>query len=124
MSIFVSYEIENLGRQMYVFLIALLIYFFSCFTTEILDGFDVQRTTGFADTQRRYVDLTHSIIAYYDASFSKAVETFHICPTYDEFKRKCIDLTKTTVNDIFALQLMQVIWQCFMKVSRVVHSMP
>lgn len=86
----------------------LLPFIFSCFTTEIHDGFDVQRTTGFADTQRRYVDLTHSIIAYCDASFSTVGKTSHVCPTYDDFKRKCYDLKKKTVSDIFALQLMQV----------------
>ncbi|KAG0540979.1 hypothetical protein BDA96_03G456000 [Sorghum bicolor] len=80
----------------------------ACFTTEVLDGFDVQRTTGFADTQKRYIDLTHSIIAYYDANFSIVGKTSHVCPTYDEFKRECCELKKKTVSDIFSLQLMQV----------------
>ncbi|PAN26553.1 hypothetical protein PAHAL_5G021300 [Panicum hallii] len=80
----------------------------ACFTTEILDGFDVQRTSGFADTQRRYGHLTRSIIKYYDINFSTYAKTPHVCPTYDEFKRKCCDLEKTTVSEIFALQLMQV----------------
>ncbi|PUZ53015.1 hypothetical protein GQ55_5G020400 [Panicum hallii var. hallii] len=80
----------------------------ACFTTEILDGFDVQRTSGFADTQRRYGHLTRSIIKYYDINFSTYAKTSHVCPTYDEFKRKCCDLEKTTVSEIFALQLMQV----------------
>ncbi|CAD6234937.1 unnamed protein product [Miscanthus lutarioriparius] len=80
----------------------------ACFTTEVLDGFDVQKTTGFADTQKRYIDLTHSIIAYYDANFSIVGKTSRVCPTFDEFKRKCCDLKKKTVSDIFALQLMQV----------------
>jgi len=80
----------------------------ACFTTEILDGFDVQRTSGFADTQRRYCYLTLSIIKYYDANFSIYAKTSRVCPTYDEFKRKCCDLEKTTVSEIFALQLMQV----------------
>jgi len=107
---------------MYGFLIALP-FIFSCFTTEILDGFDVQRTTGFADTQKRYIDLTHSIIAYYDANFSIVGKTSRVCPTFDEFKRKCCDLKKKTVSDIFALQLMQVTWQYLKKVSQLVHSM-
>ncbi|KAG2594359.1 crossover junction endonuclease MUS81-like isoform X2 [Panicum virgatum] len=80
----------------------------ACFTTEILDGFDVQRTSGFADTQRRYGHLTRSIIEYYDTNFPTYAKTSRVCPTYDEFKRKCCDLEKTTVSDIFALQLMQV----------------
>ncbi|PWZ30018.1 hypothetical protein Zm00014a_040754 [Zea mays] len=80
----------------------------ACFTTEILDGFDVQRTTGFADTQKRYVDLTRSVIAYYDASFSIVGKASPVCPTYDDFKRKCYDLKKKTVSDIFGCQLMQV----------------
>ncbi|KAF8646988.1 hypothetical protein HU200_065502 [Digitaria exilis] len=79
----------------------------ACFTTEILDGFDVQRTSGFADTQRRYCHLTRSIIECYDANVSTLAETRRVCPTYDEFKRKC-ELEKTTVSQIFALQLMQV----------------
>ncbi|CAO2181761.1 unnamed protein product [Urochloa humidicola] len=80
----------------------------ACFTTEILDGFDVQRTSGVADTQKRYGHLTRSIIKYYDANFSTFAEPSHVCPTYDEFKRKCCELEKKTVNQIFALQLMQV----------------
>ncbi|CAL4945570.1 unnamed protein product [Urochloa decumbens] len=80
----------------------------ACFTTEILDGFDVQRTSGVADTQKRYGHLTRSIIEYYDANFSILAEPSHVCPTYDEFKRKCCELEKKTVSQIFALQLMQV----------------
>ncbi|RCV29026.1 hypothetical protein SETIT_5G450200v2 [Setaria italica] len=80
----------------------------ACFTTEILDGFDVQRTSGYADTQRRYGHLTRSIMEYYDANFSIHAKTSPVCPTYDEFERKCCDLKKTTVSQIFALQLMQV----------------
>ncbi|XP_021808848.1 crossover junction endonuclease MUS81-like isoform X2 [Prunus avium] len=45
----------------------------ACFTTEILEGFDVQRTIGLADTLK-----------------------------------KCQDLDKMTVSDVFAIQLMQV----------------
>ncbi|KAL6853411.1 hypothetical protein ACP4OV_019440 [Aristida adscensionis] len=82
-------------------------FIFRCFTTEILDGFDVQRTNGYADTERRYGHLTHSIIEYYSTYFSNA-NTSRVCPTYDEFFGKCRDLEKTTVSQIFALQLMQV----------------
>ncbi|KAL6616686.1 hypothetical protein ACP70R_038956 [Stipagrostis hirtigluma subsp. patula] len=80
----------------------------ACFTTEILDGFDVQRTSGYADTERRYGHLTYSIIEYYNTNFSHVASTSRICPTYDEFFGRCRDLEKTTVSQIFALQLMQV----------------
>ncbi|WVZ67444.1 hypothetical protein U9M48_016519 [Paspalum notatum var. saurae] len=80
----------------------------ACFTTELLEGFDVQRTTGYADTMRRYGYLTHSIIKYYGANFSTVAKAPRVCPTYVEFKRKCCDLEKKTVSQIFALQLMQV----------------
>ncbi|CAL4959479.1 unnamed protein product [Urochloa decumbens] len=72
----------------------------ACFTTEILDGFDVQRTSGVADTQKRYGHLTRSIIEYYDANFSTLAEPSHVCPTYDEFKRKCCELEKKTVPQV------------------------
>ncbi|XP_015692171.1 crossover junction endonuclease MUS81 [Oryza brachyantha] len=80
----------------------------ACFTTEILEGFDVQRTTGYADTVRTYGYLTRSIIEYYSTNFSTGSNTSRVCPTYDEFKKKCDDLKKVTVSDLFALQLMQV----------------
>uniref|UniRef100_A0A0D9VA68 Crossover junction endonuclease MUS81 n=1 Tax=Leersia perrieri TaxID=77586 RepID=A0A0D9VA68_9ORYZ len=80
----------------------------ACFTTEILEGFDVQRTIGYADTVRKYGYLTCSIIEYYNTNFSTGAETSQVCPTYDEFKKKCHDLKKITVSDVFALQLMQV----------------
>ncbi|KAK3162993.1 hypothetical protein QOZ80_1BG0096300 [Eleusine coracana subsp. coracana] len=51
----------------------------ACFTTEILEGFDVLRTSG-----------------------------SRVCPTYDEFERNCRCLKRKTVSQIFALQLMQV----------------
>jgi hypothetical protein len=106
MSILVSWNILFIAP--YVCFFIGLTFIFSCFTTEILDGFDVQRTTGFADTQKRYVDLTRSVIAYYDASFSIVGKASPVCPTYDDFKRKCYDLKKKTVSDIFGCQLMQV----------------
>ncbi|CAI8596066.1 unnamed protein product [Vicia faba] len=46
----------------------------ACFTTEVLEGFDVQRTTSLGDTLRK----------------------------------RCQDLEKMTVSDVFATQLMQV----------------
>ena len=91
MSILVNYQSEVLDARLFNCSLA---FIFSCFTTEILDGFDVQRTSGFADTQRRYCYLTLSIIKYYDANFSIYAKTSRVCPTYDEFKRKCCDLEK------------------------------
>ncbi|XP_024314868.1 crossover junction endonuclease MUS81 isoform X2 [Brachypodium distachyon] len=80
----------------------------ACFTTEILEGFDVQRTTGYSDTERRYCDLTLSIIDFYSKNFSNGANTSRACLTYDEFVNKCYDFKKITVSDIFAVQLMQV----------------
>ncbi|KAK1669845.1 hypothetical protein QYE76_058004 [Lolium multiflorum] len=80
----------------------------ACFTTAILEGFDVQRTTGYADTERKYGHLTHSIIDYYRTNFSAAADSSRLCLTYDEFVKRCSDLKKVTVNNVFALQLMQV----------------
>ncbi|XP_044975843.1 crossover junction endonuclease MUS81-like isoform X1 [Hordeum vulgare subsp. vulgare] len=80
----------------------------ACFTSEILEGFDVQRTTGYSDTERTYGHLTLSIIDYYSMKFSIGANTSRVCLTYDEFVKKCCDPKKLTVSDIFALQLMQV----------------
>jgi crossover junction endonuclease MUS81 len=81
---------------------------FSCFTTEILEGFDVLRTSGYADTVKTYSNLTSSITEYYSANFSTLAESSRVCPTYDEFERNCRGLKRKTVRQIFALQLMQV----------------
>ncbi|GJM91910.1 hypothetical protein PR202_ga08330 [Eleusine coracana subsp. coracana] len=80
----------------------------ACFTTEILEGFDVLRTSGYADTVKMYSNLTRSIIEYYNANFSTLAESSRVCPTYDEFERNCRCLKRKTVSQIFALQLMQV----------------
>lgn len=81
----------------------------ACFTTEILEGFDVQRTSGHADTIRKYGYLTKSISQYYSMHFSSNLsKPSLVCPTYGDFIRKCQDLEKLTVSDVFALQLMQV----------------
>jgi hypothetical protein len=82
-----------------------------CLTTEILEGFDVQRTTGYPDTEKTYGHLTLSIIDYYSTHFSSRANTSRVCLSYDEFVKKCSDPKKLTVSDIFALQLMQVIGQ-------------
>uniref|UniRef100_A0A452Y172 Crossover junction endonuclease MUS81 n=1 Tax=Aegilops tauschii subsp. strangulata TaxID=200361 RepID=A0A452Y172_AEGTS len=47
----------------------------ACFTTEVLEGFDVQRTTGYADTEKKYGHLTGSIIDYYSRNFSAGADT-------------------------------------------------
>ncbi|KXG34104.1 crossover junction endonuclease MUS81-like [Sorghum bicolor] len=80
----------------------------ACFTTEILEGFDVIRTSGYTDTMRTYGYLTLSIIDYYSTNFHSLDNSACICPTYDEFERHCRSLQKKTVSQIFALQLMQV----------------
>ncbi|CAM0885217.1 unnamed protein product [Alopecurus aequalis] len=80
----------------------------ACFTTEILERFNLQRTAGYADTERKYGHLTHSIIDYYSTNFSVGADSSQLCLTYDEFVKKCSDLAKVTVSDVFALQLMQV----------------
>lgn len=81
----------------------------SCFTTEILEGFDVQRTSGLGDTLRKYGHLTQAIYQYYKSDFFEDNNKCSaICPPYDEFVRRCQDLEKMTVSDVFAIQLMQV----------------
>lgn len=79
----------------------------ACFTTEILEGFDVQRTSGLGDTLKKYGHLTQAIAQYYKSGFfeDKCPST---CPPFDEFIRRCQDLEKMTVSDVFAIQLMQV----------------
>lgn len=82
---------------------------FSCFTTEILEGFDVQRTGGLGDTLRRYGYLTQAITDYYKLNSCPAKsKTTSTCLSYADFCKKCEDLDKLTVSDVFAIQLMQV----------------
>ncbi|OVA11675.1 ERCC4 domain [Macleaya cordata] len=81
----------------------------ACFTTEILEGFDVQRTSGLLDTLRKYGYLTQAIIHYYrEKVCNDKIKHNGICPSFDEFIKKCEDLEKITVSDVFAVQLMQV----------------
>ncbi|CAO1947228.1 unnamed protein product [Urochloa humidicola] len=80
----------------------------ACFTTELSEGFDVLRTSGYTDTQRTYGYLTQSIIDYYSTNFCSLAKSASSCPTYGEFEEKCRGLQKKTVSQIFALQLMQV----------------
>lgn len=82
--------------------------FGSCFTTEILEGFDVQRTSGLSDTLKKYGYLTQAIHEYY-SSLDYGKRNLRVCPAYDEFIRRCEDLEKLTISDVFAVQLMQVL---------------
>ncbi|MCL7043522.1 hypothetical protein MKW94_025816 [Papaver nudicaule] len=66
----------------------------ACFTTEIHEGFDVQRTTGLLDTLSMVCD--------------DMIKRNGTCPTFDEFIKKCEDLEKVTVSDVFCTQLVQV----------------
>ncbi|KAL5760348.1 hypothetical protein ACOSQ2_019186 [Xanthoceras sorbifolium] len=81
----------------------------ACFTTEILEGFDVQRTNGLADTLRTYGYLTQAITQYYKLELHEDLLKYTgVCPPFDEFLKRCQDLDKMTVSDVFAIQLMQV----------------
>ncbi|KAK3001824.1 hypothetical protein RJ639_022453 [Escallonia herrerae] len=81
----------------------------ACFTTEILEGFDVQRTSGLADTLRKYGYLTQSIVQYYTSLEPEdEVRSPKVCPPFTDFMKRCQDSDKMTVSDVFATQLMQV----------------
>ncbi|XP_057513441.1 crossover junction endonuclease MUS81 isoform X2 [Actinidia eriantha] len=81
----------------------------ACFTTEILEGFDVQRTSGLGDTLRKYGYLTQAITQYYRSqSFEDIHNNLGVCPPFGDFIRRCQNLDKMTVSDVFAIQLMQV----------------
>lgn len=81
----------------------------ACFTTEILEGFDVQRTTGLGDTLRKYGFLTQAIIEYYSLlNVKDKHDNPNVCPPFSEFVKRCEELEKITVSDVFAIQLMQV----------------
>ncbi|EEF49613.1 endonuclease, putative [Ricinus communis] len=81
----------------------------ACFTTEILEGFDVQRTSCLRDTLKKYGYLTHSITQYYSSQLlADQPKCNEVCPSFDEFIKRCQDLEKMTISDVFAIQLMQV----------------
>lgn len=67
------------------------------------------RTSGLGETLRKYGHLTKSIHQYYkslvndDDDQNKAAY-----PCYDSFVKRCQDLDKMTISDVFAIQLMQV----------------
>ncbi|KAF7138818.1 hypothetical protein RHSIM_Rhsim07G0062200 [Rhododendron simsii] len=81
----------------------------ACFTTEILEGFDVQRTSGLGDTLRKYGYLTQAITQHCKLQSAKGQQnSLGVCPTFGDFIRRCQNLDKMTVSDVFAIQLMQV----------------
>ncbi|KAK1431401.1 hypothetical protein QVD17_07860 [Tagetes erecta] len=81
----------------------------ACLTTEILEGFDVQRTSGMGDTLRKYGHLTQSITEYYKFLGNEPKhQDLSICPSFDQFIERCQELDKMTVSDVFATQLLQV----------------
>lgn len=81
----------------------------ACLTTEILEGFNVLRTSGLGDTLRNYGFLTQAIAQLYNPqSVEKERDGLPICPAFDEFVLRCQNLEKMTVSDVFAIQLMQV----------------
>ncbi|CAB4269173.1 unnamed protein product [Prunus armeniaca] len=56
-----------------------------CFTTEILEGFDVQRTIGLVDTLKKYVYLTEAITQYYKSEYSEEQRSHAgSCPCFGE----------------------------------------
>lgn len=69
----------------------------------------MHRTTGLGDTMRKYGYLTQAIYQYYKLELlEEKSESSGTCPPFDEFIKKCQDLDKMTVSDVFAIQLMQV----------------
>ncbi|KAJ4825591.1 hypothetical protein Tsubulata_015244 [Turnera subulata] len=81
----------------------------ACFTTEILEGFDVQRTSCLRDTLKKYGYLTQSITQFYRSQQAEQQPKISaVSPPLDEFIQRCQELEKMTVSDAFAIQLMQV----------------
>ncbi|CAH8387963.1 unnamed protein product [Eruca vesicaria subsp. sativa] len=82
----------------------------ACFTTEILEGFDVVRTSGLGETLRKYGYLTKSIHEYYKSLVNDDDDQNNVAsyPCFDSFVKRCQDLDKMTISDVFAIQLMQV----------------
>ncbi|ESQ54193.1 hypothetical protein EUTSA_v10024809mg [Eutrema salsugineum] len=82
----------------------------ACFTTEILEGFDVLRTNGIGETLRKYGYLTKSIHQYYKSRVNDdQSKVAALCPSFDSFVKRCQqDHDEVTISDLFAIQLMQV----------------
>jgi hypothetical protein len=63
------------------------------FTTEIREGFDVQRTQDMNETVEKYGELTHAIMNRYLLEFGKLnTPPNAVCPTFGEFVEHCKDL--------------------------------
>ncbi|KAJ7533191.1 hypothetical protein O6H91_13G036900 [Diphasiastrum complanatum] len=78
-------------------------------TTEILEGFDVQRTRDVYETISRYGDLTNAISKRYGIEIgTMGNKDQRLCKTYDQFREHCNDLEKETISDVFGVMLMQV----------------
>lgn len=81
------------------------------FTTEILEGFDVQRTRDTNETVQKYGELTHAIVDRYSSEVGKPGEPLGgKCQRYVEFLEHCKDIEMERVTDVFGVQLMQVSW--------------
>ncbi|GAB2211029.1 hypothetical protein Droror1_Dr00016320 [Drosera rotundifolia] len=81
----------------------------ACLTTEILEEFDVLKTSSLGDTLKTYGYLTRAIKQLYESQFAlDEFENTDLCPTFDEFIRRCGHLDKMTAGDVYATQLMQV----------------
>lgn len=70
----------------------------------------MQRTSGLADTLKKYGYLTQAITQYYKAIvMDDHYKCSGTCPRFGEFIKRCQDIDKMTVSDVFAVQLMQVL---------------
>lgn len=70
----------------------------------------MQRTNSLRDTLKKYGYLTRSITKYYRSQVPEdQPKCSEACPPFDEFIKRCQDLDKMTVSDVFAIQLMQVL---------------
>lgn len=71
----------------------------------------MQRTSGLSDTLKKYGHLTQAITECYKTQIPEEVhKQTRVCPPFKEFIKKCEELDKMTVNDLFAIQLMQVLY--------------
>ncbi|XP_024517250.1 crossover junction endonuclease MUS81 [Selaginella moellendorffii] len=77
-------------------------------TTEILEGFDVQRTRDTHDTISRYGELTNAINRRYSGETGGLSGESKRCMSYQEFLEHCSDVEKERVRDVFGVQLMQI----------------
>lgn len=81
----------------------------AAFTTEILEGFDVQRTRDTSETVQKYGELTTAIIDRYSLEVGKpGLPPGGHCMRYVEFVDYCKDIEMERVTDVFGVQLMQV----------------